>query len=101
MSFIIALLVVGLAALAHQWWAFQHERVAPLLDDWARVQRVTVVRAERRLVDTGPFSPWTAPDLPVYRVTVRDAGGERQAWLQFGELVWGVLSPAVVARWEE
>lgn len=100
-ALIVVSFVVALIAFVHQAWWFQHERAAQAIDDWARSQRLVVVRAERRLVETGPFSVVTAGDQPVYLLTVRTGGGERRAWVQCGELPWGVLSNTVVVRWDE
>ena len=98
--FVVVLLSALIGVFADQLWRFQHERATGAIDDWAREQRVAVVASERRLLATGPFPPWTAADQPVYRLTVRTSAGERHAWLQCGELPWGVLSPAVAVHWE-
>jgi hypothetical protein len=100
-AFVMVSFTLAVAAFAHQAWRFQHERAAQVLEDWARSERLVVLHAERRLLETGPFWAITAGDQPVYLVTVRTGGAERRVWVQCGELPWGVLSPTIAARWED
>ena len=98
---LLTLLLVLIAAFADQAWRFQHECSVRAREDWARDERLVVVAAERRLLQTGPFALMSAADQPVYALTVRTPRGERRAWLQCGELLWGVLSPTVVVHWDD
>ncbi|MEQ1500797.1 MAG: hypothetical protein ABMB14_01135 [Myxococcota bacterium] len=95
----IVLLGIVVAVFAHQLVALQASWSEARIAGWAVDHRVEIVAIERRWVETGPFSPITAGDQPVFHLRVRAGGAERTGWLQVGRFPLGVFDPHVEVRW--
>jgi len=93
---ILAIIFSGLGI----WFA--HTRGNTILQDWADVNGLQILRKEFRYFRQGPFWWRTGNGRVVYFVTVRDEQGrQRSGWVRCGSWLGGLLSDKADVIWKD
>ena len=95
-----AIMIVAFAAVGLYLY-FYFTRARQLLDNWASENRFQLLRAEFRMFRKGPFF-WSGRNQAVYRVEIRDEGGnDRTGWVRCGTWWLGVFANSVEVKWDD